>query len=251
MKANKIDFMMLRTLILFLIFPFSGCSQNQKILAQDYNFLVTDGEISKFHQSNDTLYELHCYIDLHCQPQIENHYKIISSQKIRNFTIVKLEGLDTIPLTTDPYPKTRYSVVIFKDINDKELGYFDLLHGLTKQELSSVKVDADSLKDKFFFTYYSDSYLKELSSLKKVSTKNQVLEITDVENDEEFKLLAEKYAKSNVNDMYLSGFSAEIINRSCIKKGYDPVGAGRVINKIMAEMANPKTHTPSNPRLPN
>lgn len=230
--------LMLRSWILFLLFPFISCSQNQEILTQDYNFLVTDGEISKFHQSNDSLYGLHCYIDQPCQPQPETHFKIISSNKLKNFTIVKLERLDTIPLSIDPYPKTRYSVGIFKDITEKELGYLDFLSGLTKQQMNAVKIETDSLNDKFFFTYYSDAYLKELSTLKKVTTKSQVLEITDVENDEEFKLLAEKYAKTNVGDMYLSGFSAEILTRSCIRKGYDPVGAGRVINKIMREIAN-------------
>jgi hypothetical protein len=243
--------LILRLLIPVLFIPLMSCSQNQKILSQDYSFLVNDGIISKLHQSNDTLYGLHCYVDSPCDSEPDDRHKILSAKKVKYFTIVKLESLDTISMTSDPYPKTRYSVVIFKDINDKELGYIDFLHGLTKQELSSVKVDTDSLKDKFFFTYYSDTYLKELTALKRVTTKKQVLEITDVENDEEFKLLAQKYARSNVNDMYLSGFSAEIINRSCIKKGYNPVGAGRVINKIMREMANSKTQTPSNPRLPN
>ena len=224
---------MLRTLTLFLLFPFIGFSQNQKLLAQDYSFLVIDGGINKLHQSNDTLYELHCYIDQPCRSKPEKHSKIISSQQIKDFTILKLEQLDTIPFTTDPYPATRYSVGVFKDIDDKKLGYLNLISGLSKQQIDTVRIDTDSLNDMFFFTLYSDAYLKELSTLKKVTTKSQVLEIIDTVKSNQFKLLAEKYRKTKTGDMYGSGFSAEILNRACIEKGFNPIGAGRVINKLM------------------
>jgi hypothetical protein len=225
--------LMLKTLTLFLLFPFIGFSQTQKLLTQDYNFLVTDGEISKLHQSNDTLYEFHCYIDRPCQPMPEKHSKIISLQQTKDFTILKLEQLDTIPLTTDPYPATRYSVGVFKDIDNKKLGYLKLVSGLTKQQIDTVRIDSNSLNDMFFFTFYSDAYLKELSALKKVTTKIQVLEIMDVVKSNQFKLLAEKYRKTKTGDMYGTGFSAEILARACIEKGYNPIGAGRVINKLM------------------
>lgn len=224
---------MLRTLTLFLLFPFIGFSQNQKLLTQDYSFLVIDGGINKLHQSNDTLYELHCYIDQPCQSKPEKHSKIISSQQINDFTIVKLEQLDTIPLTTEPYPATRYSIGVFKDIDDKKLGYLTLISGLTKQQIDTVQIDTDSLNDMFFFTMYSDAYLKVLSTLKKVTTKSQVLEIVETAKSNQFKLLAEKYRKTKTGDMYGSGLSAEILNRACIEKGFNPIGAGRVINKLM------------------
>lgn len=233
MQAATISSLMLRTLTLFLLFPFIGCSQKQELLTQDYNFLVTDGEIGKLHISNDTLYELHCYINRPCQPGPENHYKIISTQQIKDFTILKLEQLDTIPLTTDPYPATRYSVGIFKDIDDKKLGYLHLISGLTKQQIDTAQIKTHSLNEMFFFTYYSDTYLKELSALKKVTTKSEVEEIMDAAKGNHFKLLAEKYANTKTGDMYGSGFSAEILNRACIEKGYNPIGAGRIINKLM------------------
>lgn len=223
---------MLRTLTLFLLFPFIGFSQEHKLLTEDYNFLATDGEINKLHQSNDTLYELHCYIDQPCQPVPETHSRIISSQQIKDFTILKIEQLDTIPLTTVPYPATRYSVGVFKNIDNKQLGYLSLISGLTKQQIDTFRIDTNLLNDMFFFTSYSDSYLKELSALKKVTTKSQVLEIMDVIKSNQFKLLVDKYRKTKTGDMYGSGFSAEILNRACIEKGYNPIGAGRIINKL-------------------
>lgn len=226
---------MQRTLFLFLFLLSIGCSQKKVSLFQDYNFLVSDGEISKLHQSNDTLYELHCYINQPCQTRPEKHYKILSSQELKNFIILRLERLDTIPLTINSYPPTRYSVGVIKDINNNKLGYLQLILGLTKQQIDTVQIDIRSLNNKFFFTFYSDTYLKEFSSMKKVITKNDVLEIVDALKSDQFKLLAEKYSKTEIGDMYGSGFSAEILNRACIEKGFDPIGAGRIINKLMRD----------------
>lgn len=55
---------------IFLFLPVAAFSQGQKILQEDYNFLVADGEINRFRQVADTLYELNCYIDRACQPEI-------------------------------------------------------------------------------------------------------------------------------------------------------------------------------------
>ena len=223
---------MLRTLLLFLLLPFLGCAQKKEVLLQDYHFLVTDGEVSTLRQSNDTLYELHS--SDYSPSMVQQHYKIISSQKINEFTILKLEGLDTISMTTDPYPATRYSVSFFKDIDPTKLGYLEtVIHGLTKEGLDTVHVDEKSLNNLFFFTYYSDTYLKELSGLKKVTTKEQALEIMEAMKSDQFKLLAEKYAKNPPGDLYGSGLVAEILSKACIEKGYSPIGAGQAINQLL------------------
>lgn len=170
---------MLKTPLLFLIFPFLCCAQKQIILTQNYNFLSVDGEVGTLKQSNDTLYELKCYIDQPCQPIPSKHYKILSVKRISEFTIIKLEDLDTIPLTMNPYPATRFSVLALKNLNGNQLGCLSLQMGLTKEQLDTVQVEVQLLKDKFFFTFFSDNYLKELSSLKKVTTKSEALEIIE------------------------------------------------------------------------
>lgn len=224
---------MQRILILFLLLPFFKRLKAQTVLKQDYNFLGTDGEVSKIHQSNDTLYELHCYIDRPCQPRPENHYKIIGSVIKDQFTLLKLEQLDTIPLSTDPYPPTRYSVLAFKNIDDKHLGSLNLKLGLTKRQLDTVRINVSSLKDKFFFTFFSDASLKELTKLKKLTTMEEAKEVIEAMKSDKFKALAQRYVKTETRDLYAAGFSAEILNRGCIEKGYNPVGAGRTINKLM------------------
>jgi|SRR5688572_1987056 len=224
---------MLKTLLTLLLLPVVGCSQVQKILPQDYSFLITDGEVTKLHQSNDTLYELKCYIDRPCQPRPETHYKILSSIKTGEFVILKLERLDTIPLTTNPYPATRYSVLALKTTNNKELGYLRLALGLTRQQLDTIETDIPSIKEKFFFTFFSDTFLKELSALRKVTTKDEAKEIIETAKNDHFKILVEKYSKTETRDMFASGLSAEILNRACIEKGYNPIGAGRSIKNLM------------------
>jgi hypothetical protein len=226
---------MRKTVIILLLLPFIGCSQGQKSLLQDYSFLVTDGEVTKLHQSNDTLYELKCYIDRPCQPRPATHYKILSSNTTGEFVILKLERLDTIPLTTDPYPATRYSVLALKTTDNKELGYLPLTLGLTRRQLDTIKTDIPLLKDKFFFTFFSDTYLKELSALKKVTTKDEVMEIIEATKSDNYKTLVEKYSKTETRDMFASGLSTEILNRACIEKGYNPIGAGRIINNLMRQ----------------
>jgi hypothetical protein len=224
---------MLKTLLIILLLPFLGNCQGKKILSQDYSFLLPDGGVKKLHQSHDTLYELKCYIDGSCQLRPASHYKILSSDQSGAFFILKLESLDTVPLTTNPYPATRYQLLALKTAGNKELGYLPITSGLTRQQLDTVKTDVSSLKDKFFFTFFSGSYLKELSALKTVTTREEANEIIETAKSDHFKTLVEQYAKTKTQDMYGSGLSAELLNRACIEKGYNPFGAGVVINKLM------------------
>ena len=224
---------MTKTLILFLLFPFFGCSQQPKALLQDYSFLLTDGTVTKLHQSNDTLYELKCYIDRPCQPKPAKHYKILSSDKTGDFTILKLEQLDTIPLTSDPYPADRYYVLALKSINEKQLGYLPIVYSVTRKQVDTIRTDAQFLKDKFFYTYFSDSYLKELSALKKLATKDDASQIIEAAKSDKYMLLAKSYSNTDTKDMYNAGFTAELLNRVCVDNGYNPIGAGEIIEKLL------------------
>ena len=210
------------TLLLFILL---GCSQSQVpiILAQDYNFLLPDGEITKLRQSNDTLYEYKCYVDQPCHFKPETHHKIISSSKTGDFTILKLEWLDTIPLKDQFCPDKRFSIMALKNIDKNQFGYPHPFHCLTRKQLDTTQINSLPLNDRTFLTYFSDSYLKELSALKKVSTKSEVKEIMNAIENNNF-------------DAGKISYSAEQLNRACIEKGYNPFGAGLTIDSIL------KTH---------
>ena len=210
------------TLLLFILL---GCSQSQVpvILVEDYSFLLPDGEITKLRQSNDTLYEYKCFIDQSCSFKPETHYRIISSSNADGFTILKLEWLDTIPLKDELCPGKRFSILILKNIDKKQFGYPHPFHCLTRKQLDTTQINSLPLNDRTFFTYFSDSYLKELSTLKKVSTKSEVKEIMNAIENNNF-------------DAGQISYSAEQLNRACIEKGYNPIGAGLTIDSIL------KTH---------
>ena len=64
--------------------------------------------------------------------------------------------------------------------------------------------------------------MKELSNFKKISTKSEANEIIEIAMSDRFKIIVEKYSKTETNDLYSSGLSAELLNR-----------AGRAINTLM------------------
>jgi hypothetical protein len=224
---------MIKTLTILLLLPFIVHSQSQKILFQDYSFLGIDGEVRTLRQSSDTLYELKCYIDRPCLVKPQNHYKILSSAKEIGIIILKLERLDTISMTTDPYPAARYLILALKEVDNKKLGYLPINYGLTKTQIDTVHTDVQLLRNNFFFTFFSSEYIKELALLKKITTKEQVMEIIELFKTDKFKPLAESYVKTKTGDMYGSGFSAELLNQACIIKGYNPIGAGLVVDSLM------------------
>lgn len=213
-------------------------SQVPEILLQDYSFLVADGEVERIKQRNDTLYKFNCVLPhstQSCFPESGKSYRIIAANRSDDVTVLKLERLDSISMTTNPYPPTRYSIVALKAVDNKDLGFLPLESDLTKEQLDTIETNVQELENKFFYSYYSDSYLKELAALKRVETKEQANEIVNLIKSEEFEWLVERYKKTEVPDMYGSGLAAEIINRACIKLGYNPSGAGQAINSFMRE----------------
>ena len=149
--------------------------------------------------------------------------------------ILNLERLDTIPLTNEPYPEDRYYVMALKNLTDKQLGYLPLVYSVRKNQLDTIQVNTQTLEDKFFFTYYSTSYLKELSALKKLATKDEASRIIQAARTDKYKPLARSYAKTQTYDIYNAGFSAELLSRVCIDNGYNPIGAGIAIEKLLKQ----------------
>lgn len=228
---------MYKTLLFLLLVAFTSCAKKKPAfnLQQDYFFVQIGGVISKLHLSNDTLYNYDCYSDRPCYEKPENYFKIISLKKNADFAVLKLEQLDTLQMNPIQNQR-RYLIFILKNISEKELGYSGYLpkhYGLTKIEIDGFQINTDSLKEKFFFTYFSDSYYKELNKLKKITTKEDAEEIIEEANSSKYKYLADRYMNTKPYDMYGVGFDAEITNKACIEKGYSPIDAGNIIHKLM------------------
>jgi len=211
---------MRKSIIVLLLFISLGCSQSKvpTILSQEYFFLTVDGEVQRLKQSKDTLYSFFCYADKSCH---KSHYKIIAVHVKGVFTILKLEDLDTIPLSENLCPGKPYSMIALKSINSKQLGYCDPLFAcLTKYQLDTIQINSALLGNKSFLTFFSNTYLKEFSVLKKISSKKDVRIIINAIEDNNFGFGRISY-------------SAEQLNNACIEKGYNPIDAGRAIDSIM------------------
>jgi len=208
-----------KSLLVLLLFIFQGCLQSQvpTILSQDYIFLTVDGGADTLKQSNDTLYDFFYFADA---PSHQRHYKIIGTHEMGEFTILKLKNLDTIPLSRNLCPGKPYSVVALKNINNKELEYYcPVFACLTQYQLDTIQINKSFFENKSFSTYFSDSYLKELSALKKVSSEDDMRTIIDAIENNDF-------------DSGRIEYSAEQLNKACIEKGYNPVGAGPALDSL-------------------
>jgi hypothetical protein len=228
---------MLKLLLFCALLPVVNHAMGQRILVQDYNFIGRGQLAAKLHQSHDTLYYLQCFPGLTgkqgCITKPQAHYKIISSSKIAEFQIVKLEQLDTLSLTSNPYPETRFSLLILAAINDKGIGWLPRRQGSTKSQIDTARINLKTLRNNFYFTYFSDAYLGKLMLLKKIATKqdadNIMLALKDAVGRKEIKELVEKYEKTQPIDYYGSGMTSELITRFCIEKGYSPVNAQQLL----------------------
>lgn len=213
----------------------SQTSAGQVVLEHDYSFLGIGGGIAKLHQGHDTLYFIRCTIERECGNDHSARYRILSSSTIEEFIALKLERLDSIPLSADPYPKARFVIWGLNNLNLDKLGLLQMNEGLTRKQIDTTNVTADELRKSFFFTYLSDRYLKRLSTLEDVKTKEDAIAIVDETESDASRSLFEEYLKADVIDMYASGIRSEILNRACITKGYNPYGAGPAITRLMKE----------------
>ena len=219
---------------LFVFLSLTSCSTNgQKVLKSDYYFVMNDGEVTKLSQRNDTLFEYKCYSDRPCIVTPERHYKVIDVRFKNNQYLFKLERLDTIQLTPIPYPENRYSILILKYLDSNRISFTQQLYGLTKKDVTDNFIDTFTTNKKFGFTYYSAAYYDRLKELKTISNKNEVEEIVSLLKTEKYVQLVDLYKISHPSDIYSSGLSAELFNQACIDKGYNPIGAGRIVNELM------------------
>ncbi len=219
-------------LIVFLLTFISLDVCAQQILKDDY-YMVSVDDTKLFRQSNDTIYLYKCSPDFIQLPHLKasDHYKILNINTTSNFSILKLEKLDSIQLTTDPYPLKRYCVLILKDINYKTSGQLMLYRGLSREDLNKVKIP--DLSNKFFSTLISESYKKELIKLKPILVKQDVDVIIQDLKSEKYKSLIERYKATELNDMYNFFINSEMLYLACKDNGYNPINASHKIGALL------------------
>ncbi|AYZ14595.1 hypothetical protein EGY05_22895 [Chryseobacterium arthrosphaerae] len=209
-------------------------SINSQIFTESYYFIGSD-EMHVCKQSHDTLYVSTTFsLSAFNTKKYRSHYKIWEvMDKSTDFIAIKLESLDSIPLTTNPFPEDRFKISIYKRVNEKEIKLINDISHLTKEKMTNYNMETIQFKNNFGMDMYSLSHMKELLKLKKVANKKDVHKIDNELNKSKYLKLIEDYKKQNqLSDPYASILTATLINTACLNLGYCPIGASFSMNII-------------------
>jgi hypothetical protein len=227
---------MKKIILLFLLFAIYS-NINSQIFKEPYYFVGPD-EMHVYIKFNDTLYTSTTFsLKLDNNKKYRSHFKIWEQKENpSDIVIMKLESLDSIPLTTEPYPENRFRIFVYKKNSGKELTMINDISHLTKQQMAAFNTDTIQVKNSIGMKLYSFTYMKELSKLKKVTTKNDVDKINEELNDPKYLTIIEEYKKENkLPDPYASILTANLINTACLNIGYSPIGANFSMNIISSD----------------
>jgi len=217
--------MLKKAFFIFFIILFNHL--NSQVFKELYYFIGSD-EMHVYKQSYDTLYTSTTFsLESFDIKKYKNHYKIWDVvDKPSGFIVMKLESLDSIPLTTDPYPENRFKMFIYKKNNEKELLLIRDVNHLTKNEMTNYNTDTIQVKNNLGMNLYSLSYMKELLKMKRVKIKKDVDEINNELNHPKYLTITENFIRhSRIIDPYASILKATLINTACLGLGYSPIGA--------------------------
>jgi hypothetical protein len=212
-------------LIVILVIQLSCQHKIYNPLVSGYYFVSPYGGLNKLIQSNDTLYDLKCNPLDSCnylRPWAKR-FRIISFEKLEEYFILKTERLDSIALTTDPYPQTRFSIDVIRIIDDGHLGYRPLKIGLTKTQLDSFRTDSKILNNLYYLTYFSRKTVLNFKNLKSIKTQNDLNEISKkMDTPENIKLM--ELIMQNKKDFYtFAGIDSDILIKTCLELGFNPL----------------------------
>lgn len=225
-----------------LVSPFELFAQERAPFARGYFFInSSDREFTKIMVKNDSLYEWHGtaivngkYLSLETEDHPESTYKVLSTSTSQDVHLLRLESLDSVPLSSDPVPDTRFSVLVIRGITEDMVAYLPLQSGLTMKEVKAYATNSDEWEGKFFFTYYSENSWRRFAKLKRIASKKDAHRIVQYLNGAEAKALVASYLESKIPDLYGSGLMSELITRGCIKLGYNPLLATKELQRFSA-----------------
>jgi hypothetical protein len=234
---NEIEKNRRRISYVLTVFLLQNCSssiaqQADVILEQPYSFIIADGEISRVQQHSDTLQWPHGRLYDAVQTEnlaaldweVSRQYKVWSAYPKDSLWYLALERLDSIPLSIDPLPEDRFSVIALHKGNGQQIGIVQLATGLNTEALDSLLNGAIERKEWFLTTYFCDAKWKELGSLPAIKTKDEAFRIREKLQSDEVKDWLRLYEGNPIKEMYGTGLMTEILNRICLVMGFNPIG---------------------------
>lgn len=209
----------------------------QKIFIKEPYYTIGSDEMSYYYQSKDTLYVYNCDQVITGKPKSKyvSHYKIWDViEKSPNYLAVKLETLDSLIMSENPYPENRFSINIFKRINTNELSLERRIWSLRNNEMKDYPIVDSLFVNDFGSVFFSQSYVERFSKLKEISTKDDVGVLLKEMDSKENKQKIKTYENSNMS-LFISGFMETLISKACIKLGYNPINATIILGKLVSE----------------
>ncbi len=227
--------------MLFFFLMMFSFMKSQSFIKEPY-YIIGPDEMYKLVQSNDTLYVMPTFniknLSLK-KENYQNHYKIWGVQlyKDKGF-VLKLEKLDSIQLTDNPYPEERFNIWVYGIANEKELPLEREYPQLSRKQMEEFPIQDSLFSNEYALTYFSESYMKELSKRKNVRTQKDANAIDQEmkRNESEYIKIIENYKNSKmIQDMYNSGLIATLTNKACLDLGYNPIGANRILRILRSK----------------
>ncbi len=227
--AKALPTIMKKILLITLISLISNSILSQNLLDEKYYF-VNGTELFGIKKSNDTIFEFKCNPDFSCSDRYRKKFKILKSKVIGQKEILAIERIDSIPLTSNPIPADRYKIIGFENIGKGKLKIINEAKTYTLDSLSAIPFEIEFLKNKFGFTYFTESFLTELETDYKVSAE---LAEQIMSNFKNYAERLELYKNTKTGDIYGSGITAEIISTEMIKLNLSPLQARNRIEEAL------------------
>lgn len=218
----------MRTTLFLLSLLIAQISFSQQL--DDKYYFVNGLELFGIRQGNDTLYEFKCYANFQCQDRIRKHYRVIESLDTLNWKVVKLERLDSIPLTTKPIREDRFKLWGFQRIEEGVIRVVSEQARFTIDSIQSTPINSLLANDKFGFTYYTEKYLTSLKTDYEVDSLTAMEIVKDFKN---YGALLNLYKNTDVVDFYGSGLTAELTAKELIKRGWSPLFGVHRLNEAL------------------
>lgn len=226
--------------ILFYVYFLLGIpaiGSSQQLLSTSYTFLGRAGKMTRLQQNNDTLFVQTCNRQMDCTNKFAQRFRILAVRQQGESHILQVESLDSISLTPDPYPLTRFSLIVLHKLSTQQVGYYVASRNLTRQQVAEIRLREDDLKDKFYLTFLSDNYLNQLKRLPSLTTSVDADRIKTELQQPEYSRLIKAWQVSDTQDLYATVLAAEMMNRVCIKLGLNPWLADESLQNIVRKGA--------------
>jgi len=226
----------MKKVILFFIANLVCFANAQRLINEPFYSMGSD-DMEYFYQSNDTLYVYKCNSVISKKPtsRPSNHYKILDIiEKPKNYFVVKIEKLDSLIMTKNPYPENRFSIHIFKKNGSKELTDERAIIQLTKNEIDNYPIQDSLFNNNFGSTYFSQTYMQEVSKLKKIESEEDAKKIITEMDSKETQKIIKNYENSNMS-LYSSNFMETLISKFCVKLGYSPFKATVILGVLVSK----------------